>query len=132
MNIAETTRQERKALFQGMLKALKDERKDLIKRISEIDAELAEYGFGIEKQSEPKASVPKPAIKPPRAGSLKAVILEVVGNSPVNTAEVAAAVLEAGFKTKSKSYQQGVTLALSQLAKEGAVKKVKRGIWRAI
>jgi len=123
-------RDERRTLFRTMIRELKAERAELLKRVGVIDAELAEYGFGkTEKASSP--STAKPAGKPPREGSLKARILSVVGSNPASTAEIADAVVAAGFQTTSKTYRQGVSIALAQLAKAGFIRKVKRGTWKA-
>jgi len=132
VNVAEMSREERKTLFQGMIKGLKDERKALLKRVQEIDTELTEYGFGDSQRAEPLPKKVKSTGKQPRTGSLKAVIVAVVGNKPLKTSEVAAAVLDSGLKSKTKTFQQSVTTALGQLAKDGLIKKVNRGLWRSL
>jgi len=115
-----------------MIKGLKDERKALLKRVQEIDTELTEYGFGDSQRAEPLPKKVKSTGKQPRTGSLKAVIVAVVGNKPLKTSEVAAAVLDSGLKSKTKTFQQSVTTALGQLAKDGLIKKVNRGLWRSL
>ena len=130
MTLQETSREERRAVFRSMIKELRDERASLLRRVADIDNELAEYGFG-EKQKATKPSAPKPAGKAPRAGSLKAGILGVISSQPTSTAEIADAVISAGFQTTSKTYRQSVSIALAKLANDGFIRKVKRGTWKA-
>lgn len=125
------TREERRALFRGMIKSLREERAILLKRVQSIEAELTEYGFGENQTASPKTIQKKIPGKLPREGSLKDFILKVIGTEPVKTAGLAGAVLDAGFQTSSKTHQQGVSIALAQLSKDGLIRKVKRGVWRA-
>lgn len=131
MNVTEMTRDERKALFHGMVKGLQDERAALLKRVQAIDTELADYGFATSPQTPSQGRQKKPQGKQPRSGSLKAIVVDILGNKPMKTPEVAAAVLATGLKSNTKTFQQSVTTALGQLAKAGAIRKVGRGLWRA-
>ncbi len=44
--------------------------------------------------------------------------------------EFADAVHRVGFQTTSKTYRQSVSIALAQFAKDGFIRKVKRGTWK--
>ena len=124
-------RKERRALFQRMVKELKDERSELVTRISDIDAELSEYGVGASKKPS-VTSTPKVKGKAPRSGSLKAKILGVMKNAPMLTSEVGDALAAGGFQTTSKTFRQSLSIALGQLSKSGFIRKVKRGTWKAL
>ena len=126
-------RKERRALFQRMVKELKDERLGLVKRIADIDAELTEYGVGATKKAvATSTSTTKPKGKVPRAGSLKARILGVVSATPMSTSEIGDAVIASGLQSVSKTFRQSLSIALGQLTKDAFIGKVKRGTWKAL
>jgi len=144
-------RAQRRALFQSMIGDLISERDELSARIAEIDAELAEYGAGAApaaavsaapaREAAPKAKPAKgrPPAKaakaakkdaggrPPRPGSLKAVILDVLGKSPMSPAEIAGAVQRAGYATSSKHLSRRIGVACAELIKAKTVTRRGRG-----
>jgi len=138
-------RVQRRALFQSMISDLIGERDELSARIAEIEAELSEYGGaarpavarpgpGRASKAEPvKASKTPKTVKrgaggrPPRPGSLKAVILDVLGKTPMSPAEIAAAVQSAGYNTSSKHLSQRIGVACAELMKAKSVNRRGRG-----
>jgi len=145
-------RAQRRALFQSMIGDLISERDELSARIAEIDAELAEYGAGATppaatrqaaatppKAKPAKGRPPAKAAKagkaakkgaggrPPQPGSLKAVILDVLGKSPMSPAEIAGAVQRAGYATSSKHLSQRIGVACAELIKAKTVTRRGRG-----
>lgn len=138
---APASRDERRALFRRMIDDLKKERDDITKRLAAIDQELAEYGVaatatarsagGRRAQARAKPRAPRASKKAgaPRKGSLKEYIMKVAGAEPKSTGDIAKAAVKAGYKTKSKTLAQSVSVACSQLATAGQLKKKGRGLY---
>jgi len=142
---AAPSRTERRALFNKMVSDLKRERDELLSRVAELDAELAEYGADSAPVARSTArvakapKVPKTAKKRAkggrgrgaRSGSLKDYINKVVGASAMTPAQIAAAAVKAGYKSSSKTLPQSVSVACAQLVKSGELVKEGRGNYRA-
>lgn len=135
-------RSARRTLFLKMIDDLKRERDELVARVAELDSELAEYGAQMasgttapaakrERKAGAKKRGPRPSGGALRTGSLKDYIMQVVGSSPMTPADIATAVVNAGYKTTSKTLAQSVSVACAQLVKAGHVKKEGRGKYRA-
>ena len=121
-----------------MIDDLKRERGELLARVAELDAELAEYGAeGSAASTTPPVGRKKRAPraraggKAPRAGSLKDYIVQVVGGEPMTPADIATAAVNAGYQSNSKTLPQSVSVACAQLVKAGHLRKEGRGKYKA-
>ncbi len=132
---AANSRNQRRALFAKMIEDLQRERDELVARLEELDAELADYGVapasGRGKARRASSAGAKRATKSTgrgvRAGSLKDYIVKVVGPTPMSPADIAAEAVKAGYQSASKTLPQSVSVACAQLVKAGHLKKEGRG-----
>lgn len=134
-------RDKRRKLFQNMIEDLKAERLNLLDRLSELDAELREYGVASKTSASraPKSAAraagarsgAAPTGNAPRKNSLKDFITRVLGASPMTTKEITEAVQAAGYSTKSKTLGQSVSVACGDLARERFITKIGRGKYSA-
>ncbi len=110
--------------FQGNLISQRD---DLDSRIQAVDQALGALGGGAAVKP---AGVTRRRGGGPRKGSLKSFIERVLRGRvrPLAVKDITAAVLKAGYKTKNKTLDKSVGIALADMA---TVVKVARGTYRA-
>ena len=103
-------------------------REALSARIAALDDALAALGGGVPTRKPGPARGRRPA-KGPRPGSLKDFIGRVLRarRGPTSVKDITAGVLKAGFKTKNKTLDNSVGVALADMKN---VVKVARGIYR--
>lgn len=133
-------RDKRRKLFQSMIEDLKSERASLLGRLSELDAELREYGVApangasrpvkSPRRAGPRASA-APTGKAPRKDSLKDFIIRVLHAEPMTTKEITDAVMQAGYSSTSKTLAQSVSVACGDLARDKFIVKNGRGKYSA-
>ena len=74
-----------------------------------------------------RRAVKRAVVKPSRAGSLSSALMEALGaKGKLTISEAAEAVQAAGYKSKSKDFQNIVSMALS---KDKRFRRVRRGVY---
>jgi hypothetical protein len=123
----------------GLLAQLKAYHADLDARVSALQSEMegVATAIGAMEGVAPRAggaAVPGAARRGPRpAGtSLKDFIIKVLGRTsgPMTVKDLGAAILRAGYQTKSRNLGNQISMALAQLTRARKVKKVGRGMYK--
>ena len=123
----------------GLLVQLKTYHDDLVARVSALRGEMEGVATAIAAMEGVaprfgRVSVLGAARRGPRpAGtSLKDFIIKVLGSTsgPMSVKDLGAAILRAGYQTKSRNLGNQISMALAQLTRGRKVKKVGRGMYR--
>ena len=118
-----------------LLTGLKQYHQELVRRSATVQVEMSAVASAIEAMGAAVPTAPAKA-RPgprPRGGSLKEFIVRVLASSPgpMSVKQIGTGVVRAGYRTKSKSLGNQVSMGLTQMAKKRQIRKVSRGMYRA-
>jgi hypothetical protein len=96
-------------------------------RIAELEGLGAVKPIAVARRKPGRRKAGRRVVKPARAGSLSSALVESLGaKGKLTVAEAAEAVVAAGYKSKSKDFQNIVSMALS---KDKRFRRVRRGVY---